>query len=57
MARLMDKLSEFNEPQLKVMARFGDFITEMQNDIKTGGKNTGKEVKDSAKLVSEVKNI
>ena len=38
MARLMDKLSEFNEPELKVMTRFCDFIREMQNDIKTGGE-------------------
>ena len=45
MARLLDRLSEFNEPQLKVMARFAEFLTEMQNDIKTGGRNTGKEVK------------
>lgn len=28
-ARLMDKLSQFSKPQLKVMGRFADFIAEM----------------------------
>jgi len=30
MAQLIDKLSEFSEPQLRLMARFADFITEME---------------------------
>lgn len=28
-ARLMDKISQFSKPQLKVMGRFADFIAEM----------------------------
>jgi len=28
MARLLDRLSEFNEPQLKIMGRFADFLSE-----------------------------
>jgi len=30
MARLLDKLSEFNEPQLKVMGRFADFVSQLE---------------------------
>ncbi len=30
MARLLDKLSQFSEPQLKIMARFADFLTGME---------------------------
>ena len=30
MARLLDKLSEFNEPQLKIMLRFCDFLSQME---------------------------
>jgi len=30
MARLLDRLVELNEPQLKVMARFADFLAEME---------------------------
>jgi len=30
MARLLDKLSEFNEPQLKIMGRFADFISQVE---------------------------
>jgi len=30
MARLLDKLSELNEPQLKIMGRFADFISQME---------------------------
>ena len=30
MARLLDKLSQFSEPQLKIMGRFADFISEME---------------------------
>jgi len=53
MARLLDKLSEFNEPQLRIMERFCNFLGEMLNDINIGGRNTGKEVKD---FESRVKN-
>jgi len=44
MARLLDKLSGFSEPELKIMSRFADFIRETQTDI-IGGKNTGRGVK------------
>ena len=30
MARLLDALSQFDEPQLKIMSRFADFITGMR---------------------------
>lgn len=30
MARLLDKLSHFSEPQLKIMGRFADFLAEME---------------------------
>ena len=30
MARLLDRLSHFSEPQLKVMGRFADFLSEME---------------------------
>lgn len=30
MARLLDRLSDFNEPQLKVMGRFADFISQLR---------------------------
>lgn len=30
MARLLDKLSEFNEPQLKIVRRFCDFLSQME---------------------------
>lgn len=30
MARLMDRVSEFSESQLKVMSRFADFLAEME---------------------------
>jgi len=29
MARLLDRLSEFNEPQLKIMGRFADFVSQL----------------------------
>ena len=30
MARLLDRLSEFNETQLKVMGRFADFVSQLE---------------------------
>jgi len=30
MARLLDKLSEFNEPQLKIVGRFCDFLSQLE---------------------------
>ena len=30
MARLLDTLSDFNEPQLKVMGRFADFVSQLE---------------------------
>jgi len=30
LARLIDSLSEFSEPQLKIMGRFADFLAEME---------------------------
>jgi len=30
MARLLDKLSHFSEPQLKIVGRFAEFLAEMQ---------------------------
>jgi len=31
MARLLDKLSHFSEPELKVIGRFADFLSEMED--------------------------
>ena len=30
LARLIDRLSQFSEPQLKIMGRFADFLAEME---------------------------
>ncbi len=30
MARLLDRLRDFNEPQLKVMGRFADFLGQLE---------------------------
>lgn len=30
MARLLDKLNQFSEPQLKIMGRFADFLSELE---------------------------
>jgi len=30
MARLLDKLSQFNESQLKIMGRFADFVSQLE---------------------------
>jgi len=30
MARLLDKLNRFSEPQLKILSRFADFLAEME---------------------------
>lgn len=32
LARVLDKLSQFSESQLKVMSRFADFLSEMKED-------------------------
>ncbi len=32
LARLMDMVANFNEPQLKLMARFAEFLTEMEKE-------------------------
>ena len=32
LARVLDKLSEFSESQLKIMSRFADFLSEMKED-------------------------
>ncbi|GAH20429.1 unnamed protein product, partial [marine sediment metagenome] len=32
LARLMDMVANFNEPQLKLMTRFAEFLTEMEKE-------------------------
>ena len=32
MARLLDQLSQFSEPQLKIISRFADFISQMEKE-------------------------
>ncbi|MBA7652331.1 hypothetical protein ES703_60161 [subsurface metagenome] len=32
LAQLIDKVKQFNEPQLKIMGRFADFLTEIEEE-------------------------
>ncbi|MBA7558643.1 hypothetical protein ES708_00247 [subsurface metagenome] len=40
MATLMDKVSKFSDPQVKIMTRFADFLTEIEGEPEYG-RNPG----------------
>ena len=43
LARLMDKIRQFNEWQIKIMGHFADFVSEIDGSAKSGSEQKRKE--------------